>query len=60
MEILNFLFVDVEKVWDHASGTLLVHESGGTVTDVRGRPLDFSRGRGLSGNLGVVATNGEN
>jgi hypothetical protein len=28
------------------------------VTDIRGRPLDFSRGRGLAVNSGVVATNG--
>ena len=28
------------------------------MTDVRGRPLDFSRGRTLSGNVGIVATNG--
>ena len=47
-----------EKVWDHAAGCIIVHEAGGRVTDVRGRPLDFSRGRTLAGNLGVVATNG--
>jgi 3'(2'), 5'-bisphosphate nucleotidase len=52
------LLIDVERVWDHAAGALLVRESGGKVSDVRGRPLDFSRGRGLNGNLGIVATNG--
>ena len=35
----------VEKIWDHAAGALIVEEAGGTVTDVGGRLLDFSRGR---------------
>ncbi len=48
----------VEKVWDHAAGSLVVREAGGEVTDVDGRPLDFSRGRRLEGNRGVIATNG--
>jgi len=48
----------VEKVWDHAPGSLLVREAGGEVTDARGEPLDFSHGRLLRRNIGVVATNG--
>ncbi len=48
----------VEKVWDHAAGALVVTEAGGRVTDVTGRPLDFSLGRLLSSNSGVVATAG--
>jgi HAL2 family 3'(2'),5'-bisphosphate nucleotidase len=47
-----------EKVWDHAAGVLITHEAGGKVTDVHGQPLDFSRGRQLDGNQGIVATNG--
>jgi 3'(2'), 5'-bisphosphate nucleotidase len=47
-----------EKVWDHAAGVLVTEEAGGRVTDVAGRALDFSRGRELSGNRGIVATNG--
>lgn len=47
-----------EKIWDHAAGTILVEEAGGRVTDVVGRPLDFTRGRTLAGNRGVIATNG--
>ncbi|HID24522.1 MAG TPA: 3'(2'),5'-bisphosphate nucleotidase, partial [Planctomycetaceae bacterium] len=47
-----------EKIWDHAGGVLLVEEAGGRVTDVTGRPLDFSQGRKLQRNRGVVATNG--
>jgi 3'(2'), 5'-bisphosphate nucleotidase len=47
-----------EKIWDHAAGELLVREAGGNVSDVLGRPLDFSRGRTLKGNRGAIATNG--
>lgn len=47
-----------EKIWDHAAGALVVSESGGRVTDTDGRPLDFSLGRELVANRGVVATNG--
>jgi 3'(2'), 5'-bisphosphate nucleotidase len=47
-----------EKIWDHAAGSLIVESAGGRVTDVAGRPLDFTRGRTLAGNEGVVATNG--
>jgi 3'(2'), 5'-bisphosphate nucleotidase len=32
-----------ENIWDHAGGALLVSEAGGRVTDIEGRPLDFSR-----------------
>lgn len=47
-----------EKVWDHAAGVLLMEEAGGRVTDLLGRPLDFTHGRQLSANRGIVATNG--
>jgi 3'(2'), 5'-bisphosphate nucleotidase len=47
-----------EKVWDHAAGVLVTQEAGGRVTDVSGKPLDFSIGRELSANQGIVATNG--
>ncbi len=47
-----------EKIWDHAAGSLVVTEAGGTVTDIHGQPLDFSLGRTLSTNSGVVVTNG--
>lgn len=46
-----------EKIWDHAAGALLVEAAGGRVTDIHGAPLDFSRGRTLSANKGIVATN---
>ncbi|SIN94312.1 3'(2'), 5'-bisphosphate nucleotidase [Singulisphaera sp. GP187] len=47
-----------EKIWDHASGALILAEAGGTITDLDGRPLDFTLGRELAGNRGIVATNG--
>lgn len=45
----------VEKIWDHAAGDLIVREAGGEVTDVLGNRLDFSQGRTLAKNKGVVA-----
>ena len=48
----------VERIWDHAAGWMVVTEAGGVVTDVTGKPLDFSLGRGLEANKGVVVTNG--
>jgi 3'(2'), 5'-bisphosphate nucleotidase len=47
-----------EKIWDHAAGAIIVAEAGGRVSDADGAPLDFSRGRRLEANRGVVATNG--
>jgi 3'(2'), 5'-bisphosphate nucleotidase len=45
----------VEKIWDHAAGDLIVREAGGQVTDVEGKRLDFSIGRTLKANKGVIA-----
>lgn len=47
-----------EKIWDHAAGALVVAEAGGQVTDIFGRKLDFTQGRTLAKNRGVIATNG--
>ncbi|ORY32830.1 hypothetical protein BCR39DRAFT_521890 [Naematelia encephala] len=44
-----------EKIWDHASGDLLIAESGGICTDMHGRPLDFAQGRTLRANEGIIA-----
>ena len=43
--------------WDMAAGVVLVEEAGGRVTDVEGKPLDFSCGRTLANNRGIVASN---
>ncbi len=47
-----------EKIWDHAAGAIVVQEAGGTVTDAFGKPLDFTQGRTLASNRGIIATNG--
>jgi 3'(2'), 5'-bisphosphate nucleotidase len=47
-----------EKIWDHAGGVLVVEEAGGRVTDVDGQPLEFTHGRELSANRGVIVSNG--
>ncbi len=46
-----------EKIWDHAAGFAVVAAAGGRVTDAYGRNLDFSLGRTLDGNRGVIVTN---
>lgn len=48
-----------EKIWDHAAGMIVVEEAGGTVTDVLGKPLDYSLGRQFENNRGIIATNGK-
>ena len=47
-----------ESIWDHAPGVILLQEAGGTVTDLHGKPLDFSQGHTLSANEGIIASNG--
>lgn len=48
-----------EKIWDHAAGSLIVEEAGGTVTDMYGAPLDFGTDERMYKNQGVIASNGE-
>ncbi|MEN8154618.1 MAG: 3'(2'),5'-bisphosphate nucleotidase [Acidobacteriota bacterium] len=45
-----------EKIWDHAAGSLIVEEAGGVVSDIHGKPLDFSLGIKLAANTGILAT----
>lgn len=47
-----------EKIWDQAAGSIVLEEAGGRVTDLAGRPLDFTQGRSLEQNRGVCASNG--
>ncbi len=58
---LRFPFAEssiyLEKIWDHAAGAIVVEEAGGRVTDMRGRPLDFSQGPDMVGNKGIIAGN---
>jgi 3'(2'), 5'-bisphosphate nucleotidase len=44
----------VEKIWDHAAGMLIAQEAGAIVSDITGEPLDFSCGRRLEKNRGVI------
>ncbi|KAM0862094.1 hypothetical protein ACQ4PT_045488 [Festuca glaucescens] len=46
-----------EKIWDHAAGAIVVTEAGGLVTDASGNDLDFSKGRFLDLDTGIIATN---
>ena len=47
-----------EKIWDQAAGSIVLEEAGGRLTDLSGVPLDFTQGRTLKNNRGVLATNG--
>ncbi|ELU38743.1 3',5'-bisphosphate nucleotidase [Rhizoctonia solani AG-1 IA] len=49
----------VEKIWDHAPGSLLIEEAGGTITDSLGQSLHFGSGRTLGENNGIVAAGKE-
>jgi 3'(2'), 5'-bisphosphate nucleotidase len=42
-------------VWDHAGIQLIFTEAGGVVTDLDGKAIDFSAGRDLANNRGIVA-----
>ncbi len=48
----------LEKIWDHAAGSIIMEEAGGKVTDLDGNPLDFTVGNRLKKNRGILATNG--
>jgi 3'(2'), 5'-bisphosphate nucleotidase len=43
-----------EWIWDHAAGALIASEAGCVVSDLDGRPLDFSLGPRLTANTGIV------
>ncbi|RCV35953.1 hypothetical protein SETIT_7G280700v2 [Setaria italica] len=47
----------IETVWDHAAGSIIVTEAGGMVKDASGNDLDFSKGRYLDRDRGIIATN---
>ncbi|OCL10412.1 carbohydrate phosphatase [Glonium stellatum] len=43
------------QIWDHAGGVLIFKESGGRVTDLDGAELNFTVGRRLEVNRGLIA-----
>ena len=47
-----------EKIWDQAAGSLVLEEARGQITDLDGKPLDFTTGRSLRNNRGILASNG--
>ncbi|MBI4457233.1 MAG: 3'(2'),5'-bisphosphate nucleotidase [Acidobacteria bacterium] len=47
-----------ERIWDQTAGSLIVEEAGGRLTDLEGCPLDFTTGRSLTRNKGLIASNG--
>jgi len=44
----------VEKIWDHAAGMCIASEAGAVVSDVLGKPLDYTHGQRLEENRGVI------
>ena len=48
-----------EKIWDHAAGVAIIRAAGGRVSDMYGKELDFSLGKKLLNNRGVVVSNGK-
>ena len=44
----------VERIWDHAAGSLVAIEAKCAVSDIHGKSLDFGHGRGLEKNRGIV------
>lgn len=46
-----------EKIWDHAAGCIVVTEAGGVAADASGNPLDFSKGKYLDLDTGIIVTN---
>jgi 3'(2'), 5'-bisphosphate nucleotidase len=47
-----------EKIWDQAAGSIILQEAGGQITDLSGKALDFTTGRELANNRGILASNG--
>ncbi len=47
-----------EKIWDMAAGSIILEEAGGRISDLDGKAFDFTTGRILTNNRGVLATNG--
>lgn len=46
-----------EKIWDQAAGSIVLEEAGGQISDLDGKPLDFTTGRSLTNNRGILASN---
>jgi 3'-phosphoadenosine 5'-phosphosulfate (PAPS) 3'-phosphatase len=49
---------DRDMIWDYAGAVTIVEEAGGRMTDCRGEPLRFGRGRAIERNAGVLCASG--
>lgn len=49
---------DRDMIWDYAGAVTFVEEAGGRMTDCRGEPLRFGRGRSIERNAGVLCAAG--
>jgi 3'(2'), 5'-bisphosphate nucleotidase len=49
---------DRDMIWDYAGAVTFVEEAGGRMTDCRGEPLRFGRGRAIERNAGVLCAAG--
>ena len=47
-----------DMIWDYAGAVTFVEEAGGRMTDCRGEPLRFGRGRSIERNAGILCTAG--
>ncbi|MCB2211171.1 hypothetical protein KQI52_03560 [bacterium] len=45
--------------WDHAAGALLVAEAGGKITDLEGKPIDWTQGDRMTANEGIFAASSQ-
>ncbi len=46
-----------EMIWDQSAGSIVLEEAGGRISDLDGKPLDFTTGRTLTHNRGILASN---
>lgn len=49
---------DRDMIWDYAGAVTFVEEAGGRMTDCRGEPLRFGRGRAIERNAGILCSAG--
>jgi len=48
-----------ENIWDHAAGAIVVEEAGGRVSDMYGKPLEFTAGAKMLNNRGIIASSSD-
>lgn len=48
-----------ENIWDHAAGAIVLEEAGGRVSDIYGKPLEFTTGVKMFNNRGIIASSSD-